>query len=91
MTTLTAEIVTEGVKAVMVNLIDFEAKAAACTMLTPAELALELGLCTDTVLRWRAGEGPVAIRVGPRSIRYRRTDVDAWIAARADRPTKAGE
>ena len=51
-------------------------------LMTPGELAEELGLCRDTVLRWKRGEGPRVIRLGPRTIRYNRKDVEVWLKGR---------
>ncbi|MFI0533553.1 helix-turn-helix transcriptional regulator [Streptomyces scabiei] len=53
--------------------------------LTPAELATELGVSTKTLMNWRwQGVGPRYVKLTPgRSgrIRYRRRDVNAWLAA----------
>ena len=36
-----------------------------------------------TTVRWRRdGEGPPFIRVGPRRVLYRRSDVETWLRAR---------
>lgn len=41
------------------------------------------GLSSRTLEAWRRrGYGPPFIRVSPRAIRYRRSDVEAWLAAR---------
>jgi excisionase family DNA binding protein len=46
------------------------------------ELADLLNVSTRTILRWRRdGNGPPYCRIGPRYIRYRRPDVDAWADA----------
>lgn len=50
--------------------------------LTDQELAHLLGISTRTILRWRRdGSGPPFCKIGPRCVRYRRGDVDAWAAA----------
>jgi excisionase family DNA binding protein len=50
--------------------------------LTDEELAYLLNVSTRTILRWRRdGSGPPYCRIGPRYIRYRRRDVEAWTAA----------
>jgi excisionase family DNA binding protein len=50
--------------------------------LSPAQAAELLGLHVDTLARWRgAGKGPAWSRCGTRAVRYRRVDVDAWVAA----------
>jgi excisionase family DNA binding protein len=51
-------------------------------LLTARELAGLLEVSTETVLRWtRRGELP-AIRLPGGAIRYRETDLDAWLEAR---------
>jgi excisionase family DNA binding protein len=53
-------------------------------MLSPADLAEFVGVPVRTVYAWRhAGEDPPGYRVG-KHVRYRREDVEAWLAARAD-------
>jgi excisionase family DNA binding protein len=55
-------------------------------LLTANELASELGVGTQTLAQWRwQGAGPAFIKVG-RLVRYRRTDVDAWLAANEVQP-----
>jgi excisionase family DNA binding protein len=50
---------------------------------TPRELAELLGVSTETVLRWtRRGELP-AIKLPGGAIRFRETDLEAWIAEHA--------
>ncbi|MEV4739949.1 helix-turn-helix domain-containing protein [Streptomyces sp. NPDC049555] len=56
--------------------------------LTPGELAAEIGVSTRTLANWRVtgrGVGPAFIKLsngrGGR-VRYRRTDVDQWVAER---------
>jgi excisionase family DNA binding protein len=51
-------------------------------LLTAREVGERLGLTTETVLVWvRRGELP-ALRLG-RAIRFRETDLDAWLEQRA--------
>ena len=51
-------------------------------LLTARQVADQLGLSTETVLAWvRAGKLP-AFRLG-RAIRFRETDLDAWLSSRA--------
>ena len=48
-------------------------------LLTVPELANYLGVPVATIYGWRyRGEGPPGFRVG-RHLRYRRSDVEAWI------------
>lgn len=54
---------------------------------SPEGLAALLALPVATVYGWRTkGVGPRGIKVG-RHVRYRRSDVDAWLEAQSD--TKA--
>lgn len=56
--------------------------AAPREYLSPAQVAELLGLSTRTLWRWRCrGTGPAWSRCGDRAVRYRRADVDAWVAA----------
>ena len=49
-------------------------------LLTPTELSEMLGVPVATLYSWRYhGRGPAAVRVG-RHLRYRLSDVDAWLA-----------
>jgi excisionase family DNA binding protein len=51
-------------------------------MLTPDDLAAELGVSLMTLWRWRRdGTGPPFAMVG-RHVRYRRRDVDRWLDSR---------
>ena len=53
-------------------------------LLTVREVAEQLGLMRDTLYHWRMrGEGPRAIKVGGR-VRYRQSDVEAWLKTRED-------
>lgn len=59
--------------------------------LSTEELAALLGIPTATVRYWRhTGSGPSGFRVG-RAVRYRRSDVESWIAERErdERPQRA--
>lgn len=53
-------------------------------LLTIAEVAEYLGVARQTVYIWRhKGIGPRSHRFGT-TVRYRREDVDAWLAEHAD-------
>lgn len=52
-------------------------------LLTARVVAERLGLCTETVLAWvREGKLP-AFRLPGGAIRFRETDLEAWLQARA--------
>lgn len=61
-------------------------------LLTPEQLATKLDLSVKTLATWRScGRHALPyIRVGGR-IRYRRADVDAWLASRQRTSTAAQE
>jgi predicted DNA-binding transcriptional regulator AlpA len=55
-------------------------------LLSERQLAAELGLAPATLRKWRArNAGPPFIRLSRRAIRYRRADVERWLAANARR------
>ena len=57
--------------------------------LSPEGLADFLGLPVGTIYGWRyRGEGPPGYKIG-RHVRYRRTDVEKWLAGQADPPKRA--
>lgn len=48
------------------------------------QLAAELGVPQSTVYAWRhKGSGPRGYRLG-RAVRFRRADIEVWLAERAD-------
>ncbi len=54
-------------------------------LLTIKQLAELLQVPVPTIYRWRhLGEGPRGIRVSGRHVRYRRSDVEAFLQERAD-------
>lgn len=54
-------------------------------LLDVPSLASFLGVSPKTVYRWQEhSEGPPAIRLGGRLLRWRREDVDAWLEERRD-------
>ena len=58
--------------------------------LTPKKAASYLGISEAALRLWRSeGRGPRFFRAGERLIRYRRADLDSWIAARLSQPTVA--
>lgn len=57
--------------------------------MTPEELAGYLKIPVSTCYAWRyKGTGPKGSKVG-RHVRYRRSDVDAWLESQADQPPSA--
>jgi excisionase family DNA binding protein len=54
-------------------------------LLTPGEVSDYLGVPTGTLANWRyTGRGPTFTRLG-RHVRYRATDVAAWVNDHASR------
>lgn len=53
------------------------------TLLSPKRVAALLGVSPRALEAWRLrGEGPSFIRISSRCIRYRRSDVEAWLDQR---------
>ena len=56
-------------------------------LVTITELAEYLGVPVKTIYEWRqAGRGPVGVRIG-RHLKFRLSDVPAWIEAQRDLPS----
>ena len=54
----------------------------ASPLIDERQLCVDLGISSVTATKWRANaEGPPFIKVG-RLVRYRRADVEAWLASR---------
>lgn len=54
-------------------------------LITDRAVAEIVGVSTRTLRFWRQHQkGPPFVRLSKKSVRYRRTDVDAWIAAQID-------
>jgi excisionase family DNA binding protein len=52
------------------------------------EAAKYVALSQSTLTKMRlSGEGPAFVKVGPRAVAYRRSDLDAWLEARVRRST----
>lgn len=57
------------------------------TMLTLSEVAARLGVSASTARRELARPGaPARYRVSTRCVRWEATEIDAWIASRAEEP-----
>jgi len=61
------------------------------SLLTPEEVAAVLSVAPSTLVRWRRQTrrlkepvGPEWLELGHRTVRYKRSDVQAWIAERAN-------
>lgn len=53
-------------------------------LLSPDQLADYLGISVQTIYQWRyRGEGPPGYRIG-RHVRYRSSDIQAWLADQRD-------
>jgi excisionase family DNA binding protein len=58
------------------------------TILRTADAARYLSLAESTLEKLRVyGGGPTFVRLGTRAVRYRREDLDSWLAAGACRST----
>ena len=56
--------------------------ATASSLIDEKQLCADLGISSVTATKWRANAvGPPFIKVG-RLVRYRRSDVEAWLASR---------
>jgi predicted DNA-binding transcriptional regulator AlpA len=61
--------------------------ASASDVLTAKETSQEYGIPEPTLTDWRYKSlGPPYVRLGPKSIRYRRRDIEAWLEANTVRP-----
>lgn len=51
-------------------------------LLTSEEVAEELSVGLQMLANWRyAGTGPAYIKLGPKTVRYRRAALEAWLEA----------
>lgn len=58
--------------------------------LTPRQAARYIGISEAALRLWRSeGKGPRHFKAGEKLVRYRRSDLDAWIEARLSQPTPA--
>ena len=57
--------------------------------ITPKLAAKYLGLSQGVLRLWRSqGIGPIYFKAGPKLIRYRNCDLNAWVEARVSTPAK---
>jgi predicted DNA-binding transcriptional regulator AlpA len=57
-------------------------------VMRPPEAAKYLGLSTSTLAKMRLrGDGPVYLKLGKRTVAYRRVDLDAFLAQNLRRST----
>lgn len=55
-------------------------------LLTEKDLSVWLGISSPSLQRMRtSGTGPRFVRISERRIAYRKSDVEAWLAARSSR------
>lgn len=54
--------------------------------LTYAELEQHIGVKTGTLYSWVSRRVIPFVRVGPRVVRFRRTEIDAWLEEHSVRP-----
>ena len=58
-------------------------------LLTPAEAGEQLGLTPAALAQLRyTGGGPCFIKLTAKAVRYRQSDLDAWIAAKVRTSTR---
>ena len=58
-------------------------------LLTPAEASAQLGLTQGALAQLRyTGGGPLFIKLTAKAVRYRQSDLDAWIAERSHSSTR---
>ena len=58
-------------------------------LLRRPEVECQTGLTRSTIYRlMRAGEFPEPLKLGPRAVRWRATEIESWIA---ERPRATGE
>lgn len=57
-------------------------------MLDARQFAEYVHITPDTAAQWRyKGIGPKFVKIGPRRVLYRRTDVDSWLDAQTVQST----
>ena len=58
------------------------------SLLRRSEIEVKTGLTRSTIYRlMRAGEFPEPLKIGPRAVRWRATEIESWIA---ERPRASG-
>jgi predicted DNA-binding transcriptional regulator AlpA len=52
-------------------------------LLTEGQFSDRYQIPQRTLQRWRSsGDGPLFVRIGPRCVRYRQSDIEAWANSR---------
>ena len=61
-----------------------------CSLMTEGQAAERLAMSIHTMRRWRVlGRGPVFLKVGGKAVRYRESDLKAFLSGRMA-PTRKG-
>jgi excisionase family DNA binding protein len=68
---------------------DFVASDGSARLLTAREVAAQLGVSSETVLRWTRSDKLPGFRMPGGALRYREADLDDWLAERATAETRA--
>jgi len=59
-------------------------------IMTQEEVAIYLKYSAITLAIWRSkGRGPAFVKISEKNVRYRKRDVDKWLAGRVVNPRKA--
>ena len=60
------------------------------TLIRPRDLARELSIPLSTLYRWIDEDPtfPPRVRIGPRSVAFRKADVEKWLQARTEKKEK---
>jgi predicted DNA-binding transcriptional regulator AlpA len=65
--------------------------AASSKLLTADEVAEITGLSIETLAQWRSqGKGPLYLKISRNCVRYRQSDLDAWLVERIVRTDQDG-
>ena len=60
-----------------------ENDSSASKLLSPRDVAAITGLSVETLAQWRSqGRGPLFVKISRNFVRYRKSDLDGWLAER---------